>query len=211
VPGAAGVGITRLSEEGDIFVATEALDLPAEGSIALQVPEEYVESVKYYLGAYDINGALYQAYVTVAIICRYDEHLAPRCPLTQDRVSAAYESFERGHLVWRSDTREIYVLYDDGRYEICEDTWQEGDPADIADTPPSGLYAPARGFGKLYADRPCLQERLGWATAPEAGYTMVVETTPGGSGRYPGTSIYLTLPDNRVINLYPFSSTWQLY
>ena len=113
-------------------------------------------------------------------------------------------------MVWRSDTREIYVLYDDGSYEICEDTWQEGDPIDVPGTPPAGLYAPVRGFGNLYANRPDLRERLGWATTAEAGYTMTVETVPGGSGRYPGISVYFTLPDNRVVNLYPFTSTWEI-
>jgi len=130
-PGAASVGITRLSEQGDIFLATEALDLPARGSITLRVPEDYVESIKYYLGARDAHGTLDQAYVTVGIICRYDEHIAPRCPLTREHVGAAYEPFERGHMIWRDDTREIYVLYEDGSYESYEDTWQEGDPVNI--------------------------------------------------------------------------------
>lgn len=208
-PGVVDVGITRLSEEGDIFLMTEALGLPATGSITLQVPENYVESIKYYLGARDVNGALYQAYVTVGIICRYGVHIAPRCPLTQDSIWAAYESFERGHMVWRGDTHEIYVLYDDGAYEYYEDTWQEGEPINIPSTPPAGLFAPVRGFGNLYANHPRVQGRLGWATAVEVGYTMTVETIPGGSGRYPGTSTFFTLPDNRVVNLYPFSATWQ--
>ena len=210
-PGAASVGITRLSEEGDIFLATEALDLPARGSITLQVPEDYVESVKYYLGARDANGTLDQAYVTVGIICPYDAYIAPRCPLTHDRVWAAYEPFERGHMVWREDTRKIYVLYENGSYESYEDTWQEGDPVNIPGTPSPGLLAPVRGFGDLYASYPHLQEQLGWATTTEAGYAMTVETIPGGSGRCPGTSTFFTLPDNRVINLYPFSSTWQFF
>lgn len=211
VPGAAGVGITRLSEEGDIFLATEALDLPARGSISLRVPQEYVESVKYILGARDADGTLHQAYVTVGVLCPYDEHFAPRCPLTQDAVWAAYEPFERGHMVWRSDTREIYVMYNDSSYEVYQDTWQEGDPVDIPGTPPPGLLAPVRGFGNLYAHQPHLQERLGWATAEEIGYTMAVETIPGGSGRYPGISTYFTLPDDHVINLYPFTSTWRRF
>jgi hypothetical protein len=113
-------------------------------------------------------------------------------------------------MVWRGDTREIYVLYDDGRYESYRDTWQEGDPVNIQGTPPPGLLAPVRGFGNLYASQPLVREKLGWATAAEVGYTMTVEVTHGGSGRYPGTSTYFTLPDNRVVNLYPFSSTWQL-
>lgn len=209
-PGTISVGITRLTEEGDIFLMPEALGLPASGSITLQVPDDYVEHVKYYLGARDPNGVLYKAYVTVGIICRYDEYMAPRCPLTKDYVWAAYEPFEWGHMVWRSDTLEIYVLYADGTYETHEDTWQEGDPVDIPGTPPPGLHAPVRGFGNLYAQQPHIRERLGWATAPEAGYTMHVETIRGGSGRYPGRSIYFTLPDSRVVNLYPFTSTWEI-
>jgi hypothetical protein len=208
-PGAEGVGITRLSPDGDIFVATEALDLPALGSIDLQVPGDYVESAKYYLGARDANGVLAKAYVTVAVICSYDEYFAPRCPLTQDEVWAAYEPFEHGDMIWRSDSSEIHVLYDDGSYETYTDTWQEGDPVTISGAPPPGLYAPVRGFGNLYASQPHVRERLGWATAPESGYTMMVETIPGGSGRYPGISTYFSLPDSRVVNLYPFTTTWQ--
>ncbi len=208
-PGAASVGITRLSEEGDIMLATEARDLPASGSLTLQVPDRYLESVSYYLGARDANGVLGKRYVTVGIKCPYDKTIAPRCPLTRSAVLAAYQPFERGHMVWRSDTREIYVLYADGSYEIGEDTWQEGDPIELPGTPPVGLYAPVRGFGNLYVHRPDLHERLGWATTPEVGYTMTVETVPGGSGRYPGIGVYFTLPDGRAIELYPFSSTWQ--
>jgi hypothetical protein len=208
--GMTGAGITRLSPRGDILLETEALDLPASGSIAVKVPDEYNEAVKYYLGARDANGVLYQAYVTVGIICPYDEYMAPRCPLTQDTIWAAYEPFERGHTVWRSDTLQIYVLHADGSYETYEDTWHEGDPVEIPGSPPPGLYAPVRGFGNLYASLPDLRERLGWATAPEKGYTMRVETIPGGSGRYPATSVYFTLPNSEKVNLYPFTSTWEI-
>ena len=208
-PGAETVGITRLSPSGDIFLEPEALNLPARGSIDLQVPDNYVESVKYYLGALGTGGNLAKAYVTVAVICSYDEYIAPRCPLTQDHPWAAYEPFERGHMIWREDTSEIYVLYDDGDYETHADTWQEGDPVMIPGTPPPGLYAPVRGFGNLYASQPQIRERLGWATEEEDGYTMWVETIAGGSGRYPGISTYFTLPDSTVVNLYPFTETWQ--
>jgi hypothetical protein len=208
-PGAKAVGITRLSPTGDIFLEPEAINLPAQGSIQLQAPENYVESIKYYLGARDASGNLAKAYVTVGVICSYDEYIAPRCPLSQDHPWAAYEPFEYGHMVWREDTREIYVLYKDGDYETHQDTWQENDPVVIPGTPPPGLYAPVRGFGNLYASQPQVRARLGWATAEETGYTMWVETRPGGSGRYPGISTYFTLPDGSVLNLYPFTSTWQ--
>lgn len=210
-PGASSVGITRMSEEGDIFLETEALDLPAKGSITLQVPEDYIESVKYTLGARDAEGTLRHAYVTVGIICPYGAHIAPRCPLAQDSVWAAHQPFERGQMVWRSDTREIYVLFDNRTYEVYQDTWLEGDPINLPATPPPALFAPERGFGNLYANQPHLQESLGWATAAEVGYTMMVETIPGGSGRYRASSTFFALPDGRVISLYPFSSTWQFF
>jgi hypothetical protein len=205
-----GVSITRLSGDGGIFLETEALDLAATGSLTLEVPEHYVESVTYYLGARSASGALYKAYATVKILCPYSDHLAPRCPLDRKQVWAAYEAFERGHMVWRDDTREITVLYNDGSFESYEDTWQEGDPVDIPGSPPPRLFAPVRGFGHLYAGQSHVRERLGWATTAEVGYTMTVETILGGSGLHRVVSTYLTLPDDRVISLYPFSSTWQL-
>jgi hypothetical protein len=203
-----GVSITLISEEGGIFLETEALDLSATGSLTVRVPEDYVESVTYYLGARSASGARYEAYATVRILCPYDTYLAPRCPLARKQVWAAYERFERGHMVWREDTREITVLYDNGSYETYEDTWQEGDPVDISGSPPPGHFAPVRGFGHLYAGQSHLRERLGWATTTEVGYTMTVETLPGGSGLYRVSGTYYTLPDGRVISLYPFSSTW---
>jgi hypothetical protein len=204
-PGAASVGITRLSEEGDVFLETEALALPAKGSIALQVPEGYVESVKYYLGARDANGVLCRAYVTVGIICPYDEYVAPRCPLTRGYTHAAYEPFERGHMLWRGDTTVIYVLYADGAYQTYEDTWVEGDTVETEETPPQGLAAPRRGFGKLWVTQPDVRDRLGWAMAEEISYTMLVETMRGR-----GIDVYLTLPDGRVLLLDAFPSRWEI-
>jgi hypothetical protein len=206
---ATSVGITRLSPEG-IFLASEALNLPANGSIALPVPEEYVTSITYYLGARDANGVTRGAYLTIGVICRYEDHIAIKCPLTHDYVWAAYEPFEGGHMVWRSDTRQIYVLYDDATYETYEDTWNEGDPIGIEGTPPPGLSSPVRGFGKLWASQPGVREKLGWAAAAEDGYTMLIETVRENFGRYPCTGIYLRLPDNRVVHLYGFSSSWEI-
>jgi len=208
VSNALSVGITRLSPEG-VFLAAEDRDLPASGSITLSIPEEYVTSVMYYLGARDANGVLRGAYLSVGIICPYAEHLAPECPLTQDHVRAAYAPFEGGHVVWRSDTREIYVLYHNGERETYADTWQEGEPIEIEGTPPQGLQAPVRGFGKLWAAQPGVREKLGWATAAESSYTMWIETIRENFGRYQATGIYFRLPDNRVVHLGEFTSRWE--
>jgi hypothetical protein len=209
-PKAVSLGITRLSEEGGIFLVTEALDLPAQGSITLQVPDNYVTQVIYYLGARDANGVLRKAYVTVGIRCPYADYLAPQCPLTRETIWAAYEPFEHGHMVWRSDRREIWALYDGGYYEPYDDTYQEGQPSDIEEVPPHGLFAPVRGFGKVWATLPWVRARLGWATGPESGYDMLIETLRVGYGRYPGTVHYFRLPDDTVVHLTVSWSQWEV-
>jgi hypothetical protein len=57
-------------------------------------------------------------------------------------------------MIWRGDTRQIYVLYDEGRdrdYEVYQDTRNEGQSIEIEEVPPQGLLAPVRGFGTLWA------------------------------------------------------------
>ena len=203
------VSITRLSPAGIFLLENvEAANIAASGSMALSLPDEYVTAVTYYLGASDANGVILGTYATVGIICPYDEYIASECPLTQDYVPAAYEPFDNGHMVWRGDTREIYVLYDDGSYETYQDTWNEGEPISIEETPPQGLLPPVRGFGKLWTDQPAVRDRLGWATTEEIGYTMLIETVR--VGRHGLTGIYFRLPDNRVVYLYEFPATWEM-
>jgi hypothetical protein len=209
-PNAQGVGITRLSSDGGIFLAPEAPDLPPSGSIVLAVPVDYVTSVTYYLGARDAHGVLQGAYATAGVSCAYDDTIAPECPLTQDYVHAAHEPFEHGAMVWRGDIREIYVLYDDGNYRTYEDTWTEGEPIYFEETPPQGLLVPNRGFGYLWARQPAVRGRLGWATEVESGYTMVVETVRRHFGRYPRSDIYLRLPDNRTVYLDTSQGKWDI-
>ena len=67
---------------------------------------------------------------------------------TQQNVSAAYQSFEGGHMVWNGSTREIFILYNDGTYQTVQDTWTEGEVFNDGRTPPDGRYTPTRGFGK---------------------------------------------------------------
>ena len=113
-------------------------------------------------------------------------------------------------MVWRGDTKEIYVLYDDGNYATCEDTWTEGEPIGIDETPPQGLLSPDRGFGKLWWNQPAVRASLGWATAGEVSYTAVIETVILSLARYPTTDTILTLPDNRAVQLSGRVLTWSV-
>jgi hypothetical protein len=112
--------------------------------------------------------------VTVTVTCAQpwlgDVGASPACPeepaLT---VFAVFQPFERGALLWFGDTRQIYVLTDDGRLRVYQDSFVEGmpDPAGVA---PDGLLTPVRGFGRLWETLGGETGPLGWATAPEAGF-----------------------------------------
>lgn len=99
-------------------------------------------------------------------------------------VPAATQAFERGVMLW-TDIRgpngqpprlapavpPIFALTAVGtRAQSYADPWVAGqDPDRPAATPPSsGLYAPWRGFGKVWMADPELRAAIGWATQPEA-------------------------------------------
>lgn len=131
-----------------------------------------------------------------ALIYNSDPALAAAigCPTSQQPnlppqawvVQTAYQSFERGFMVWSSrlgwvEQRVIYVLFNDGSYRRFDDAWQEGvDPERGGESPPEGLLEPARGFGKVWRDNPEVRAGLGWALGPEAGAEGRIQLFAGG-------------------------------
>jgi hypothetical protein len=89
---------------------------------------------------------------------------------------AAEQFFEHGYMYWRDNLGSpdlIYVLNfgggsdeDKGTWRSFQDTWTEGDPEDScpAETPPSGLYKPLRGFGHVWCTQPTVKSQIGWST-----------------------------------------------
>lgn len=129
------------------------------------------------------------------------------------QVAGAYQAFEDGFMLWRGDTRQIYVFSELGDYgppsfdvyEVDYDGMPDSDPNKV---PPPGLYAPANGFGRLWTNDLAVAAELGWALAPEQGYTMtlqeagesyIVSSTPS-----PQFTVYLSLPDGRVVGFRPW-------
>lgn len=83
-----------------------------------------------------------------------------------------YQRFQGGFMFWRGDTRTVYVFIGGssdtyGVWRQFPDTWQEGDPLP-SKTPPAKLYAPIRGFGKVWYNNESVQLALGWALEPES-------------------------------------------
>ncbi|MBC7223911.1 MAG: exo-alpha-sialidase, partial [Anaerolineae bacterium] len=116
-----------------------------------------------------------------AVYTRHQEALG--CPLEAEQATwAAWQPFERGAMLWLEQTREIWVLEDDGHWERFADTWMEDQPeSDPNLVPPPGLLQPIRGFGKVWRELlggPAAA--VGWALAPEEGRQTIWQPFQGG-------------------------------
>ena len=105
------------------------------------------------------------------------------CPTTSARaVDTVEQRFQKGLMIWRSDTRQIYVLLENGRYAEYRDTWVAGQPESGGLKPPSAnLLEPIRGFGKVWRDQLGGQKAdIGWATKPEVSVKGQIQTFENG-------------------------------
>jgi hypothetical protein len=117
-------------------------------------------------------------------------------------VQGAVQSFERGAMIWRADTRTIYaVLREDsggsipiGAWLVYSDTWREGDTPGGGPAPGGTGFLPQRGFGKVWRENPELQRLLGYAVTPdERGQPLAIQPFAGGLVfDLPGTGRYDT-------------------
>ncbi len=136
-----------------------------------------------------------------------DEHLQGALGYPIEAATSApgaYQPFEHGAMIDRSDIRSIYVLcgsaqsgraFPGPRLEpFLPDTWDPDQPVGGGAGPQPGLYEPTRGFGKLWREYPGLRDCLGYATVPaETPYTVAVQRF------YRGSLASATTPDGRFI------------
>ncbi len=95
----------------------------------------------------------------------------------------------RSLMVWRSDTRQIYVIdgqdtsASQGALSIDVDTWDESQPVEHPSCTgmvvPSGYQMPVRGFGKVWCVNE-LAEPVGWPTQGEAAVSLLIQPTQNG-------------------------------
>ena len=85
----------------------------------------------------------------------------------QNQVQLTTQSFEGGRLLWRADTRTMYVLYGDGTWVAFSNPNADGDVAD-QQSPPKGLAAPGRDFAKVWRQQQDVRKGMGWALTPGA-------------------------------------------
>ncbi|MDP8921508.1 MAG: anti-sigma factor [Chloroflexota bacterium] len=85
-------------------------------------------------------------------------------------VTLLEQSFQGGLAIWRSDTREIYVLRrEGGTWAQYKDQSRPGAKITVDVPPPPGALVPAGGFGALWLAKPEVKSRLGWAVYEPRG------------------------------------------
>ena len=97
-------------------------------------------------------------------------------------TGGAYQQFENGTMVWRQDTSQIYVFFNDGTWRSFADTFKEGNrESDPALSPPGGKLQPIRGFGKVWREHDGLRDKLGWAIAKETSQPAEIHAFERGA------------------------------
>jgi hypothetical protein len=111
-------------------------------------------------------------------------HPAP----VQSSVSAVYQDFEHGSMVYMGDRKLIWVFIQSiaepgspvptTRYGLWlgfADTFQDGEPETLPTfQPPDTFQQPKRGFGKVWRENAPVRDALGWALDFERPYTAIV-------------------------------------
>jgi len=200
---AASTRIERLGENNDAALETIATGQPGSGTFVYTLPEDYLTTAPFVLIATGANGQEINQRAEVAVNCPFTETLIEAsCPFTQKfQVNSAFQSFERGVMVWRGDEPSIYVLFNDGTWQEFPDTWNVGDPDPVpSEQPPQGLFVPLHGFGKIWEELGGISG-LGWATAEEVSYLGQWETYPLYDGGLVAYTPHFTLPDGRIAHL----------
>ncbi|MBN1966717.1 MAG: hypothetical protein JW910_18840 [Anaerolineae bacterium] len=112
---------------------------------------------------------------------------------------AAFQPYEGGYMIWREDTGEIWALLREG----CSAAWfAEGGYAGLPDNPvtdatPPDRVRPVSGFGRVWGNFASIRYRLGWALAPEAGYTATIGPTLYSAGGFAQHTV--NLPDGTLL------------
>lgn len=139
-------------------------------------------------------------------------------------VQATGQDFEGGR-VYRYDPLPgstdprgtIYVVYNDGTWETYVDTWDNTQPnSDPAIVPPTGLFQPTGGIGKVWRDFPAVRSRLGWAYEPPALFTGRFQQPVNPSGVWPNGNSYWYIDHGkwgivlRMVSVNSGPNTWRV-
>ncbi|MEK7278784.1 MAG: hypothetical protein AAB342_01855 [Chloroflexota bacterium] len=149
----------------------------------------------------------------------------------QTNITAVYQSFERGFMIYLSDRQAVWVFMKSyaantggvavapnfGLWAGYPDTFKEGDAEDDPSIlAPAGFLQPHRGFGKVWREHPDVRDALGWASDYERPYAAIVTDYSIGSfdavGAYtPQSFIHaITTVDGSLVHVDEAAGVWTL-
>jgi hypothetical protein len=217
VPNQGGITVTWAAEGSEAYLYScpfgPATDCRRPLN-ALQVPLAHTATLKGFYNAGPVryrleivDGAMTETrdiFFTVVCSQRWLGNMTgvQRCPDgPATPVFAAWQPFEGGIMLWFSDTRQIYVLFNEGRrVQVFSDPYLATQPEPTAN-PPANREAPVRGFGLVWRELGAQDGELGWGIEEEIGFDSARQAA--GRQSYttyiqgPGATVYaVTLVPN---------------
>jgi cytoskeletal protein RodZ len=104
-------------------------------------------------------------------------------------ITGAQQLFEHGSMVRRDDTRQIYVLLDNGTWSVYRDTWDSSEKPGGYYSPPPNLFEPQMGLGKVWREQlggP--KSKIGWANKPQTSPRLQIQNFERGFALITGES-----------------------
>lgn len=170
-------------------------ELPAVGSTQLAISPAIVGNAGIILTRGDVSDSLPRAEIVVNVW---------RSPNQTVSVYAAFQQYENGFMIWRSDTGEVNVFTGSGGGFFY--AYPQSFLDSVSDNPfgsaPANRVRPINGFGRVWGNVEWVRGSLGWATAPEQAYTTQVATAQGSLASF-------SLPNGRIVSITS-GSTWVL-
>ena len=215
VDGASQATLWRLwhsSKLNDWYRQTDPISSGSNGGeFHLTVPRDADVTLRFELEAK--NAAGNSVTVTsdeIHLVCHdlfFNVATPPWCPNAPETTSAAFQAFEGGYMIWRSDTDMVYVLR-----RVAPDLppdWFAFHPTDdVAHRPlPTAGFPLGEHFQRAWTSLPEQWQSLGRASAPEQTYTLTSQLSLSrGDVLSQNDHLYLTFPTGEIAHLLVYLS-----
>lgn len=208
--------IYRLDRNGE---RTLTYNIPPDGTRLVSIGENERGRVDYVLNAGEGSQQVTQT-ISIPILCPIIWFFIPapeECPSAEAQPATVTEQmFERGRLIYLSDSDRVYALFNDGREPAWVDFPNRYDPAvhperdegfelALAGT---GFVQPVGKLGFVWRGSDTVRTRLGNGTAPESDFEGFVQRAPTRGDD--SDSLYVSSGTGTVLQLLPNGDSWQI-
>lgn len=204
-----------LSTAGDPVPAQVMANVPTSGSYTFEVPDHFAGlSAVLSLSAYPLPGAA-PITSTIDVPMFGCEHVlwfvgAGCAKDAAVETTGTIQQFERGMMLRRGDTGDIYLLLSDNSLS------RPGTPSGIAvGDVPASVQGPGASFEAAWlthegdASTTLTRDRIGWATGPEGSYMMTLQYASVNPSTG-GNDLLLSMPDGRILRIAGGRWAWNV-